>query len=194
MPKLSDAQLAIIKVHQQLIFNTYVNVTMATEKEKELSFLRCKVMSILKDAPLHWLPLNKFLSDFYEKCSHTFDMNSLGLLRDLVVICGKPGNQTISLMTRALGNVRVTVEREPFAKDVHTLLKCNKGVLPLVSFAATYWLKCDKKIDVGEKGVPLAQVLAAVPNVRVSDSLMVTWIKQAVRNGRNMYYGLRMEA
>ena len=183
VPKLSDAHLAICKVHQKKIFNTHVTVNIATDKEKELCFLRCEVTSILKEAPLHFLPLNKFLSDYYEKCSRAFDMSSVGLIHDLVVITGKPGNQAISLVTRAIGAVKVSVELEQFAKDVHALLKSCEGALPLVSFAASYWLKFDKKIVLNENGVTLADALRKVPNVKVSESLMVSWLQQAIKNG-----------
>ena len=183
VPKLSDAHLAICKVHQKKIFNTYVTVNIATDKEKELCFLRCEVTSILKEAPLHFLPLNKFLSDYYEKCSRAFDMSSVGLIHDLVVITGKPGNQAISLVTRAIGAVKVSVELEQFSKDVHALLKSCEGALPLVSFAASYWLTFDKKIELNERGATLADVLSSVPNVKVTDSLMVSWAQQAMRNG-----------
>lgn len=183
VPKLSDAHLAICKVHQKKIFNTYVTVNIATDKEKELCFLRCEVTSILKEAPLHFLPLNKFLSDYYEKCSRAFDMSSVGLIHDLVVITGKPGNQAISLVTRAIGAVKVSVELEQFSKDVHALLKSCEGALPLVSFAASYWLKFDKKIELNERGATLADVLSSVPNVKITDSLMVSWAQQAMRNG-----------
>lgn len=183
VPKLSDAQLAIRKVHQKKIFNTHVTVNIATDKEKELCFLRCEVTSILKEAPLHFLPLNKFLSDYYEKCSRAFDMSSIGLIHDLVVITGKPGNQTISLVTRAIGSVKVSVEPEQFARDVHALLKSCEGSLPLVSFAASYWLQFDKKIEPSEQGASLTDVLSCVPNVKITDSLMVSWVKQAVKNG-----------
>ena len=183
VPKLSDAHLAICKVHQKKIFNTCVTVNIATEKEKELCFLRCEVTSILKEAPLHFLPLNKFLSDYYEKCSRAFDMSSVGLIHDLVVLTGKPGNQAISLVTRAVTSVRVSVESEQFAKDVHTLLKSFEGSLPLVSFAASYWLKFDRKIESSEQGTALVDVLNCVPNVKVTDSLMVSWAKQAVKHG-----------
>ena len=183
VPKLSDAHLAICKVHQKKIFNTHVTVNIATDKEKELCFLRCEVTSILKEAPLHFLPLNKFLSDYYEKCSRAFDMSAVGLIHDLVVITGKPGNQAISLVTRAIGAVKVSVELEQFAKDVHALLKSCEGALPLVSFAASYWLKFDKKIVLNENGVTLADALSKVPNVKVSESLMVSWLQQAIKNG-----------
>lgn len=183
VPKLSDAHLAICKVHQKKIFNTHVTVNIATDKEKELCFLRCEVTSILKEAPLHFLPLNKFLSDYYEKCSRAFDMSSVGLIHDLVIITGKPGNQAISLVTRAIGAVKVSVEPEQFAKDVHALLKSCEGALPLVSFAASYWLKFDKKIVLNENGVTLADALSKVPNVKISESLMVSWIQQAIKNG-----------
>ncbi|KAJ7340352.1 hypothetical protein OS493_003095 [Desmophyllum pertusum] len=186
VPKLSDAHLAICKVHQKKIFNTYVTVNIATDKEKELCFLRCEVTSILKEAPLHFLPLNKFLSDYYEKCSRAFDMTSVGLIHDLVVITGKPGNQAISLVTRAIGSVKVSVEPEQFARDVHVLLKSCEGTLPLVSFAASYWLKFDKKIEFNEQGTAFADVLSCVPNVKITDSLMVSWAKQAVNNGGNV--------
>ena len=183
MPKLSDAHLAILKVHQKKIFNTHVTVNIATEKEKELCFLRCEVTSILKEAPLHFLPLNKFLNDYYEKCSHAFDMSSIGLIHDLVVIMGKPGNQAISLITRAIGTVKVSVKPEQFASDVHALLKSSEGAIPLVSFAATYWLQFDKMIELSDSGDTLADVLCNVPNVKITDSLMVSWAKQAIRNG-----------
>lgn len=183
VPKLSDAHLAICKVHQKKIFNTHVTVNIATDKEKELCFLRCEVTSILKEAPLHFLPLNKFLSDYYEKCSRAFDMSSVGLIHDLVIITGKPGNQAISLVTRAIEAVKVLVEPEQFAKDVHALLKSREGALPLVSFAASYWLKFDKKIVLNENGVTLADALSKVPNVKISESLMVSWIQQAIKNG-----------
>lgn len=183
VPKLSDAQLAICKVHQKKIFNTHVTVNIATDKEKELCFLRCEVTSILKEAPLHFLPLNKFLSDYYEKCSRAFDMSSVGLIHDLVVITGKPGNQAISLVTRAIGSVKVSIEPEEFARDVHALLKSCEGSLPLVSFAASYWLCLDKKIESNEQGTALADVLSSIPNVKISDSLMVSWAKQAIKNG-----------
>ncbi|XP_022794519.1 meiosis regulator and mRNA stability factor 1-like [Stylophora pistillata] len=186
VPKLSDARLAICKVHQKKIFNTCVTVNIATDKEKELCFLRCEVTSILKEAPLHFLPLNKFLSEFYEKCSRAFDMTSIGLIHDLVVLTGKPGNQAISLLTRAIGGVRVSVEPDQFAKDVHTLLKSCKGSLPLVSFAASYWLNFDKKIESNDQGSALLEVLNCVPNVKVSESLMVSWAKQALKHGGNV--------
>ena len=179
VPRLSDAQLAITKVHGQTIFGACVSVSLATEKDKEFGALRSRVAGILREAPLHWLRLHKFLSCFYEKHTQAFDMNSLGLLHDLVVICGKPGNQTMSLLSRSLGGVRVKVDREQFGEDVHALLKCNKGVVPLVSLAALYWLKFDRTIAVNSGGTPLVEVLAGVPNVRVSDSQMVAWIKQA---------------
>ena len=183
VPKLSDAHLAILKVHQKKIFNTHVTVNIATEKEKELCFLRCEVTSILKEAPLHFLPLNKFLNDYYEKCSHAFDMSSIGLIHDLVVIMGKPGNQAISLITRAIGTVKVSIKPEQFANNVHALLKSCEGAIPLVSFAATYWLQFDKMIELSDSGDTLAEVLCNVPNVKVTDSLMVSWAKQAIRNG-----------
>ena len=161
-----------------------MTVTIATDKEKELCFLRCEVTSILKEAPLHFLPLNKFLNDFYEKCSHAFDMSCIGLIHDLVVITGKPGNQAISLVTRAISAVKVSVEPEQFAKDVHALLKSCEGALPLVSFAASYWLKFDKKIELNDHGAALSDVLCNVPNVKITDSLMVSWSQQAIRNGK----------
>ena len=170
-------------MHQKKIFNTHVTVNIATEKEKELCFLRCEVTSILKEAPLHFLPLNKFLNDYYEKCSHAFDMSSIGLIHDLVVIMGKPGNQAISLITRAIGTVKVSVRPEQFASDVHALLKSSEGAIPLVSFAATYWLQFDKMIELSDSGDTLADVLCNVPNVKITDSLMVSWAKQAIRNG-----------
>lgn len=195
MPKLSDAHLAILKVHQKKIFNTHVTVNIATEKEKDLCFLRCEVTSILKEAPLHFLPLNKFLNDYYEKCSHAFDMSSIGLIHDLVVIMGKPGNQAISLITRAIGTVKVSVKPEQFASDVHALLKSSEGAIPLVSFAATYWLQFDKMIELSDSGDTLADVLCNVPNVKITDSLMVSWAKQAIRNGMQavqfMYCGVK---
>ena len=170
-------------MHQKKIFNTHVTVNIATDKEKELCFLRCEVTSILKEAPLHFLPLNKFLSDYYEKCSQAFDMSCIGLIHDLVVITGKPGNQAISLVTRAIGAVKVSVEPEQFAKDVHALLKSCEGALPLVSFAASYWLKFDKKIELNEHGASLADALSSVPNVKISESLMLSWAQQAIRDG-----------
>ena len=188
VPKLSDAHLAICKVHQKKIFNSFVSVTIATEKEKELCFLRCEVTSILKEAPLHFMPLNKFLNDFYEKCSHAFDMSSVGLIHDLVVITGKPGHQTISLVTRAICNVKITVAPREFANDVHALLKSCEGAIPLVSFAASYWLKFDKKLEPSEHGTALADLLSDVPNVKISESLMVTWVKQAVRDGMCIFW------
>lgn len=184
VPKLSDAHLAICKVHAKKIFNTHVTVNIATDKEKELCFLRCEVTSILKEAPLHFLPLNKFLSDYYEKCCRAFDMSAIGLIHDLVVVTGKPGNQTISLVTRAISSVKVSVDLEKFAKDVHELLQSCEGALPLVSFAASYWLKFDRKIEVNENGVVLADALSSVPNVKISDSLMVSWARPAVRHGK----------
>lgn len=110
-------------------------------------------------------------------------MSSVGLIHDLVIITGKPGNQAISLVTRAIGAVKVSVEPEQFAKDVHALLKSCEGALPLVSFAASYWLKFDKKIVLNENGVTLADALSKVPNVKISESLMVSWIQQAIKNG-----------
>ena len=183
VPKLSDAHLAICKVHQKKIFNSFVSVTIATDKEKDLCFLRCEVTSILKEAPLHFMPLNKFLNDFYEKCSHPFDMSSVGLMHDLVVITGKPGNQAISLVTRAVCRVKVRVDLHQFSKDVHALLKSCDGAIPLVSFAASYWLKFDKKLELNENGSALGEVLCSVPNVKISDSLMVTWVTQAIKDG-----------
>lgn len=183
MPKLSDAHLAICKVHQKKIFNTHVTVNIATDKEKELCFLRCEVTSILKEAPLHFLPLNKFLSDYYEKCSQAFDMSSIGLIHDLVIITGKPGNQAISLVTRAIGAVKISVEPETFPRDVHVLLQSCEGALPLVSFAASYWLKFDKKIELDGRGVTLYDALSSVPNIKISDSLTMSWAQQAIRNG-----------
>ncbi|XP_048575860.1 uncharacterized protein LOC5520570 isoform X1 [Nematostella vectensis] len=187
VPKLPDAQIAMSKVHNQQIFNTAVTVTIATEKEKELCFLRCEVTSVLKEAPLHWMPLTKFLSEFYEKCSHAFDMSSIGMLPDLVVILGKPGSQTISLVTHVLGSVKVIIEQESFTLEVHNLLKQYKGNLPLVNFAACYWIKFNKHIEVGVNGIPLAEALEAVPNVRVTSSEAgnetVCWAKTGIRNG-----------
>lgn len=188
VPKLSDAHLAICKVHQKKIFNTCVAVNIATDKEKELCFLRCEVTSILKEAPLHFLPLNKFLSDYYEKCSRAFDMTSIGVIHDLVVLTGKPGNQAISLVTRAIGGVRVSVEPDQFANDVHTLLKSSEGSLPLVSFAASYWLNFDRKIESNDEGSALMEVLNCVPNVKVTESLMVSWAKQALKHGMECCY------
>ena len=188
VPKLSDAHLAICKVHQKKIFNTCVAVNIATDKEKELCFLRCEVTSILKEAPLHFLPLNKFLSDYYEKCSRAFDMTSIGVIHDLVVLTGKPGNQAISLVTRAIGGVRVSVEPDQFANDVHTLLKSSEGSLPLVSFAASYWLNFDRKVESNDEGSALMEVLNCVPNVKVTESLMVSWAKQALKHGMECCY------
>ena len=183
VPKLSDAHLAICKVHGKKIFNTQVTVNIATDKEKELCFLRCEVTSILKEAPLLFLPLNKFLSDYYEKCSRAFDMSCIGLIHDLVVVTGKPGNQAISLVTRAISAVKVSVDAEQFARDVHELLQSCEGAMPLVSIAASYWLKFDRKIEVREGGVVFADALSSVPNVKISDSLMVSWAQPAIRHG-----------
>lgn len=186
VPKLSDAHLAICKVHGKKIFNTQVTVNIATDKEKELCFLRCEVTSILKEAPLLFLPLNKFLSDYYEKCSRAFDMSCIGLIHDLVVVTGKPGNQAISLVTRAISAVKVSVDAEQFARDVHELLQSCEGAMPLVSIAASYWLKFDRKIEVREGGVVFADALSSVPNVKISDSLMVSWAQPAIRHGGNV--------
>ena len=170
-------------MHQEKIFNTRVTVTITTKKEMELFFLRCEVIAILKEAPLHFLSLNKFLCDYHEKCSHAFDMSSIGLIHDLVVIMGKPGNQAISLLTRAIGTVKVSVKPEQFANDVHALLKSSEGEIPLVSFAAAYWLQFDKMIELSGSGDTLADVLCNVPNVKITDSLKVSWAKQAITNG-----------
>ena len=50
-------------------------------------------------------------------------------------------------------------------------------------FAASYWLQFDKKIEPNERGAALADVLSCVPNIKITDSLMVTWARQAVKNG-----------
>ena len=188
VPKLSDAHLAMSKVSQQQIFNTNVTVTIASEKEKELCFLRCEVTSILKETPLHWTPLNKFLSEYYEKCSKSFDTNSLNLIQDLVLVNGTPGNQTISLVTHAVASAHVTVEQEGFAWEVHEVLRGHGGEVEVAAFAALYWLKYGKMIQVAHNGVTLEGALNKVPNVFVAvkenESKVVTWIKQGAKNGK----------
>ena len=188
VPKLADAHLAMSKVNQQQIFGTTVTVTIATEKEKDLCFLRCEVTSILKETPLHWTPLNKFLSEYYEKCSKSFDTNSLNLIQDLVIVNGTPGNQTISLVTRAVATVRIKVEFELFAWEVHELLKGHTGEVNIAAFAALYWLKYDKVVEVDQSGMALEDILKKVPNVMVSkkenEAKFITWIKQGTRNGK----------
>lgn len=67
-------------------------VNIVIDKEKELCFLRCEVIFILKEVFLFFLSLNKFFSDYYEKCFRVFDMSCIGFIYDLVVVIGKLGN------------------------------------------------------------------------------------------------------
>lgn len=191
MPKLSDAHLAMSKVNQQQIFGTTVTVTIATEKEKDLCFLRCEVTSILKETPLHWTPLNRFLSEYYEKCSKSFDTNSLNLIQDLVIVNGTPGNQTISLVTRAVAGAHIKVEPESFAWEVHGLLRTHNE-MDIAAFAALYWLKYNKVIEIDSSGIVLEDALNKVPNVIVNmkenEAKFITWIKPGARNGKKKTY------
>ena len=187
VPRQSGALLAIKKVHQRKIFNTCVTVNLATKKEKQLRLCH-EVISILKKVPLYFLPLDKFLSGYHENCSRMFEMNSLVDLQDQVVLTGKPGNQAISLVTEAIGGVRVSVEPDQFANDVHTLLESCDGSLPLVSFAASYWLKFDRKIESNVQGSALMEVLNCVPNIKVTESLTVSWAQQALKNGMGCFF------
>ena len=190
VPRQSDANLAIEKVHQREIFNSRVTVNMATKKVKQHRHLMLEVVSILEEVPLYFLPLDKFLSDYHKKFSKMFEMNSLICLQDWVVLTGKPGNQAISLVTKAIGGVRVSVDPDQFANDVHTLLKSCGGSLPLVSFAASYLLEFDRKIESNVQGSALKEVLRFVPNVKVTESLTVSWAQQALEHGMRCFFSL----
>lgn len=187
VPKLSDAQLAMSKVNNQQIFSMSVTVTLATEKEKELCFLSSEVTSVLKEAPLHWMPLNKFLSLFYEKSSHPFDMNVLTMLPDIVTIIGKPGSEAICLATPDINSTRIhIVDWNAFSQEVHLLLKQYQGSMLLANFAASYWLKFDKQLEVNDKGVCLSDALKDVINICIKVDTgkdLVSWAKEGIVNG-----------
>lgn len=188
VPKLSDAQIAVSKVNNQKIFGTFITASIVTEKEKELYFMSCEVISVLREAPLKWMPLNKFLGVFYERCSHPFDMGVLMMVPDLVSVVGKPGAEAICLSTAGICSVKVLVDPFTFAKEVHILVKHHKGNLIFAHFAALYWLKYGKEIGAGDSGVLLSDALQTVPNVRikrdVSGKDVVTWAKQGIVNGK----------
>lgn len=188
VPKLSDAQFAVTKVNNQRIFSTAVTVTLVTEKEKELCFLSTEVTSALKEAPLQWMPLNKFLSFFYEKCSRPFDMNVLTIVPDVITIIGKPGSEAICLSSPDLHTNTILVEdTRDFNQEVHMLLKDHKGYLLLGNFAASYWLKFDKQFQVNESGVCLSDALEGVVNVCIKEDAgkeVVSWAKEGIINGR----------
>lgn len=196
VPKLSDAQIAVSKVNNQKMFGTFINASIVTEKEKELYFMSCEVISVLKEAPLKWMPLNKFLGVFYERCSHPFDMGALMMVPDLVSVLGKPGTEAICLSSLGICSVKVLVDAVTFAKKVHLMLKHQKGSLVLGHFAALYWLKYGKEIEAGDKGLFLTDALQSVPNVcirrDVSGKDVLTWAKQGIVNGKQAQINLHI--
>ena len=68
------------------------------------------------------------------------------------------------------------------------MLKGHTGEVNIAAFAALYWLKYDKVVEVDQSGMALEDILKKVPNVMVSkkenEAKFITWIKQGTRNGK----------
>ncbi|XP_028415936.1 meiosis regulator and mRNA stability factor 1-like [Dendronephthya gigantea] len=169
VPKPTDAHIAITKVSGKSILGKIVHVSLATERDKESCYLQDEAISILRGAPLSWLPLATFFTNFEKKYRKRLDERHLDQIQDIVVVNGSLGCQTISLLEGKIDSETVIVD-DSFSSDVVKLLHHYDGVIPLVSFPALYWLEFHKDIAVSSTGSALEELLCRIPNVTVTGS------------------------
>ena len=183
VPKIMDAHLAISKVNGKTVLGKIVHVSIASEKDKELCYLQDEVVVVLQDTALNWLPLATFLANFETKYRRSLDARHLDQIKDVAVVNGSAGCQTISLLDGKIDSELVEVDAASFPSDVFKLLHHYDGVIPLASFPALYWLEFHKEVRLSSSGTLLAEVLSGLPNVKVESSLSVSsrrciqWIK-----------------
>ena len=180
VPKLMDAHLVISKVSGKKILDQVVHVSLASEKDKELCYIQDEAVTVLQEAPLNWLPLSTFLTNFEKKYRRRLDARHLDQIQDVVVVNGSPGCQTVSLLEGKIDSELVVVDAS-FSSDVFKLIHHHDGVIVFVSFPALYWLEFHKEIKVSSSGCLLKDLLCRVSNVTVVGTAAkrcVQWIKK----------------
>ena len=181
VPKIMDAHMAISKVTGKLVFDQVVKVSLATERDKELCYLQDEAVTVLQEAPLSWLPLATFFANFEKKYRRHLDARHLEQIRDVAVVNGSPGCQTISLLEGKIDSESLIVDSS-FASDVFKLLHHYDGVIALVSFPALYWLEFDKEIELCSTGSLLEELLCRIPNVTVVGTDVkrsIQWVRKS---------------
>ena len=176
--------MAISKVSGQIVFGQIVHVSIACERDKELCYLQDEAVTVLQEAPLSWLPLTKFLTNFEKKYRRGLDVRHLEQIQDIVVLNGSAGCQTISLLEGKISVETLMVDTS-FATDVVKLLHHFDGVIQLACFPALYWLEFHKEIKLCSTGSLLEELLSRVPNVTVvgnSKERYVQWVKKPDRD------------
>lgn len=169
VPKPMDAHIAITKLSGKQILGKVVHVSIATDRDKESCYLQDEAISILREAPLSWLPLATFFTNFEKKYRKHLDERHLDQIQDIVVVNGSLGCQTVSLLEGKIDSEPVVVD-DSFSADVTKLLRHYDGVIPLVCFPALYWLEFHKDIAVSSTGPVLEELLCRIPNVTVTGS------------------------
>lgn len=167
VPQLIDAHMVIPKVNGKIVFGRNINVSLASEKEKELCYLQLEAVTVLLEAPLCWLPLATFFANFEKKYRRNLDSRHFDEIKDSVVINRRNGRQAISLVEGKIELEKVVVDSKTFTADVFKLLDQFDGVIALVSFPALYWLEFLKEIKSSPTGALLVEVLCRIPNVTV---------------------------
>ncbi|XP_046855493.1 meiosis regulator and mRNA stability factor 1-like isoform X2 [Xenia sp. Carnegie-2017] len=181
VPQLIDAHMVIPKVNGKIVFGRNMNVSLANEKEKELCYLQLEAVTVLLEAPLCWLPLATFFSNFEKKYRRNLDSRHFDEIKDSVVINRRNGRQAISLVEGKIELEKVVVDSKTFTADVFKLLDQFDGVIALVSFPALYWLEFRKEIKSSPTGALLVEVLCGIPNVTVvgtGTKQNIQWIKK----------------
>jgi len=115
-------------------------------------------------------------------------MNILTMLADAVTVVGKPGSEAICMSTPDLHTAKIHImDFDAFACEVYALLKQYLGKFLLANFAALYWLKFDKQLEVHGQGVCLSDALMDVMNVCIkveNGKDVVCWVKEGIVNGK----------
>ena len=135
VPKFQDAQLCIMKLNNQLLYNRRIRVSLASAKENALLKMKGDVSAILLDTYAGWLPVNDFLVSYKERYQRAFHVLNLDQMKDLVYVDGRPGFQFICLLHFPVGLLKLKHHID-FEREITSILSAHNRRVP---FARLVW-------------------------------------------------------